>query len=256
MCVIGRSESSLSGTSVSRSSTGTRPTWATQTAGVELPTRQLDAHDQRLAQPVQRAHDRQPVELVVRVGVLLVAVGVDRLAEVPLAVHQAHADQGERHVRGGLHVVAGEDAQAARVDAQGLVEAVLGAEVGDRAVQVRGVALLEPVALAVRHVGVELAEDGLVFRHERRVVEELAPGDRPGQDGDRVAVAGPGAGVDAGEQGPGARMPAPPQVVRQPAQALEPWRQVERGAGRDRNGDEGFHEPEMIDGIGQFREPV
>ena len=40
---------------------------------------------------------------------------------------------GEGHVAGGLHVVAGEHAQAAGVDAERLVEAVLRAEVGDRA---------------------------------------------------------------------------------------------------------------------------
>ena len=60
-------------------------------------------------------------------------VGVDRLAEVAVLVEEADADERHGHVAGGLDVVAGEDAEAAGVDAQALVEAVLGAEVGDRA---------------------------------------------------------------------------------------------------------------------------
>ena len=87
------------------------------------------------------------------------AVGVDRLAEVALAVQQADADERQRHVAGRLHVVAGKDAEAARVDAERLVEAVLGAEVGDRAVERVGVLALEPVVGAVGHVRVEVAQD-------------------------------------------------------------------------------------------------
>ena len=168
--------------------------------GVQVAAGERHADGERLAQPVERPQDRQPRELVVRVRVLLVAVRVDRLAEVALAVHQPHADERQGHVRGGLHVVAGEDAEAAGVDPEALVEAVLGAEVRDRALELVAVAAGEPVVRAVRHVGVELAQDLLVVGHERRVVEELVPGDRTRQDGDRVAVAGPGAGVDPAEQ--------------------------------------------------------
>ena len=84
-------------------------------------------------EPVEDAQDRQPGQVEVRVGVLLVPVRVDRLAEVAAAVEEPDADERQGHVAGGLHVVAGEDAEAAGVDAQRLVEAVLGAEVGDRA---------------------------------------------------------------------------------------------------------------------------
>ena len=100
---------------------------------------------------------------------------------------------GEGHVAGGLHVVAGEDAEAARVDAERLVEAVLGAEVGDRARRARRRTALEPVVRAVGHVLVELGEDVVVLGEELRVVEQAGPVGRAADDRDRVAVARPGA---------------------------------------------------------------
>ena len=95
----------------------------------------LDADRQRPAVVRRDARQRQPLGVVVGVGVLLVAVGIDRLSEVAVAVEKADADERDGHVAGGLEVVAGEHAQAARVDAERLVQAVLGAEVGDRAVE-------------------------------------------------------------------------------------------------------------------------
>ena len=103
----------------------------------QRPAGQLDRHLERVAARVGDPEDRQAGEVEVGVGVLLVAVGVDRLAEVALAVHEPDADERQGHVAGRLHVVAGEDAEPARVDAEALVEAVLGAEVGDRALRAR-----------------------------------------------------------------------------------------------------------------------
>ena len=102
--------------------------------GEQLATRQLDADRQGASQVIDGPQDRQPGELEVGVGVLLVPVRIDRLAEEPTAVHEPDADQRQRHVRGGLHVVAREDAEAAGVDAKRLVEPVLRAEVGNRSV--------------------------------------------------------------------------------------------------------------------------
>ena len=76
---------------------------------------------------------------------LLVTVRVDGLAEVAVAVEQADGDERQGHVRGGLAVIAGEHTQAAGVDGQRLVQPVLGAEVGDRAVQRAAVIAVEPV---------------------------------------------------------------------------------------------------------------
>ncbi len=62
---------------------------------------------------------------------LLLAAAVDRLAEVAHPVEQADADERKAEVGGRLEVVAGENAEAARVDGQLLVDAELHAEVGD-----------------------------------------------------------------------------------------------------------------------------
>ena len=144
------------------------------------------------------------------------AVGVDRLAEVAVAVEQADADERDGHVGGRLEMVAGEHAQAARVDAERLVQAVLGAEVGDRAVELRAVLAVEPVAGAVLHVAVEVVEQRAVLGHQVDVVEDLRPVALELQQRHRVAVAQPRADVDAPEQDAHPRVPHPVVVVGQP----------------------------------------
>ena len=64
---------------------------------------------------------------------MLPAAGVDPLAEVALAVHQADRDERQRAVGRLLEDVAGERAEAAGVDRQRAVHAELRAEVRDRA---------------------------------------------------------------------------------------------------------------------------
>ena len=199
----------------------------------EIPAGQLDRDGQRQPVGVLDAADRQPAEVVVGVVVLLVAVGIDGLAEVAVAIQQADAERRQGHVAGGLHVVAGEDAQAARVDAERLVQAVLRAEVGDRAGQVVGVALLEPVVGAVRHVVVEGGEDVVVLGQERRIVKQPGPLGRTADDRHGIAVAVPGVAVDEAPQAAGPGVPRPVQVVRHAAQPFESGRQGE-GGGRDR----------------------
>src|SRR5690242_21005008 len=65
-------------------------------------------------------------------GLLLARAG-DALAEVALWVEEADAHEGQAQIAGLLAVVAGEDAQAARVDRQRLVQPELRGEVGDGA---------------------------------------------------------------------------------------------------------------------------
>ena len=76
---------------------------------------------------------RQLVDVGLEVLFVLPAVLVEALAEVALAVEEADADERDAEVGGALDVVAGEDAEAAGVDRQRLVQAELGGEVGDRA---------------------------------------------------------------------------------------------------------------------------
>ncbi len=186
---------------------------------------QLDRHGQGQARRVLDPSERQPRQVVVGVVVLLVAVGIDRLAEVALAIEEPYADRRQGHVAGRLHVVAGEDAEPARVDAEQFVEPVLGAEVGDRSGQLVGIPALEPVARAVGHVAVELGQHVVVFGEELRVIEQARPLGRAADDRDRVPIAGPGRAVDRVEQPARARMPRPVEVVGKTSQALEPGRQ-------------------------------
>ncbi len=203
---------------------------------VDVAAGQLDLDVERLALDVDDALHRQALEVVVGIGVLLVAVRVDRLAEVALAVEEADRDERQRHVAGLLGVIAREDAEAARIDAERLIEAVLGAEVGDRASRARSGCLpLEPVVGPVRHVLVEVRHDVAVLGHEMGIGEQLVPRDRARQDGDRAAVPLPGDAVDPAEQFLRGRMPGPPEVVGESAQSLELRRQPECGDGKRRD---------------------
>ncbi len=71
--------------------------------------------------------------------------GGNALREVAAPVEEADAD--ERHAELGrrLQMVAGEDAEAARIDRQASLEAELHAEVGDEHIAVAAVCLLPPV---------------------------------------------------------------------------------------------------------------
>ncbi len=101
--------------------------------GVNLPVEDLDGDLQRSPAAASGASQRQLSRVEIWLRVLLVAIGVDLLSEVPAAVEEPDADERKPGVRRGLAVVAGEDAEAAGVELHRLVDAVLGTEVGDRA---------------------------------------------------------------------------------------------------------------------------
>ena len=71
----------------------------------------------------------RPVDVVVLL--VLAAVGVEPLPEVALVVVEADANQRHAEIGRRLDVIAREDAEAARVDRQRLVQAELGGEVRD-----------------------------------------------------------------------------------------------------------------------------
>ena len=93
-----------------------------------------DRHADRYPAAARIAHrlDRQVARVVVLVLRVLHAVAVDDLGEIALPVQQADTDEIQALVAGGLAVVAGEHAEAARVDREAVVEAVLGAEIRDQ----------------------------------------------------------------------------------------------------------------------------
>ena len=128
-----RSSSSLASTSASSRYSLTRPTWARHTWASSRCAGQVDRDPDALDQL-----EGHGVRVEDRVALLLPAVGVELLAEVALPVHQADAGQGDAEAAGRLQVVAGQDAEAARVLGQGLGDAELGGEVGHAAQRARG----------------------------------------------------------------------------------------------------------------------
>ena len=241
MFVIGRSASSFSGMSVSSRRTGVRPTWTDQTAiWRSRPGRATVTVSGSPSRPWTRPIGQRP-HVVVRVGVLLVAVGVDRLVEVAVAVEQPDADERQRHVGRGLHVVAGQHAEAARVDAERLATGRTRRRSRRPARAARRRVPGEPAVRAVGHVAVEVAEDGPDVGEEVRVVEEPLPVDRAAQDRDRVAMAGPGRPVDPAPDHPRPRVPRPVEVVGERPEPFQLRGEAERGARQRGHGDAGRH---------------
>ena len=76
----------------------------------------LDLDQEGLAVGTRDALDGEQVGVGVQVKFLLPAVGVERLAKIALRIEEPDADQRDAEVAGALQVVAGQHAQAARVD--------------------------------------------------------------------------------------------------------------------------------------------
>ncbi len=99
--------------------------------GGECPGAGLDRHHDGHAVGERGLHRQQPV-IDVEVVLVLPAVPVQPLPEVPLVVVQPDPDQRDPEIGGALDVIAGEDPQAARVNRQRLVQAEFGGEVRHR----------------------------------------------------------------------------------------------------------------------------
>ena len=132
-CAMPRSCSPLSARSVSSRYSATCPTRARQTltatrrARRARPRRSSSAPASPATGSIGRSSKSESWY-----SACCVALAVDRLREVALAVEESHADERQPHVARGLAVIAGEDAEAAGVDRQALVQAELGAEVRDQ----------------------------------------------------------------------------------------------------------------------------
>jgi hypothetical protein len=182
----------------------------------------LDLGDRavRLAQQGQR----QTVGVEDRVGLLLPAVGRQRLAEVAVPVEQADADDRDAEVAGGLEVVAGQDAEAAGVLRQHRGDAELRGEVGDGAGRpgLRGAELLVPpvageVLLEVRAGCREPAQEVVVLGE---LVQSALR--HRSEEPDGVAAGGlPGRGVDGREEVLGLGVPGPAEVPCQLAERVQ-----------------------------------
>jgi hypothetical protein len=154
--------------------------------------------------------------------------------EVALRVHEPHADQRDAEVARLLAVVAGQHAEAARVDGQRLVQGELRREVGDDlAAEVRALPFPPRGAGFARRV--EGGDRVVVHRHEDGVVRGALQHVRPEQPehpGRVVRRGAPHPEIEAAEQLTGAGLPAPPDIGGEFADAVD--------AGWERNG-EAFH---------------
>jgi hypothetical protein len=165
--------------------------------------------------------ERHHVGVEVHVALALPAVGVELLAEVPVLVEEPDTGQRDAEPAGRLEVIAGEDAQAARVLGQGLGDPELGGEVGHRTQ--RALPGLEPpVALQVpAQVVVHLLHEG----EEGPVGDQRlqAPSFDHGQQPDRVVGGGlPRVGVDPAEQVLCPLVPRPAEVHGQGLEGRQP----------------------------------
>ena len=109
-----------------------RPTRTSQMLTCTGPAVDQDRDRERPAVGRRHALDRHRADLEIDVALVLPVRAVHRLEEVALAVEQPDPDEREAEIGGRLQVIAGENAETARVDRQRLVDRELGREVRDR----------------------------------------------------------------------------------------------------------------------------
>ena len=148
---------------------------------------------------------------------VLVALPVDPLAKIRLAVEQADRHQRQSQVRGGLQVIAGQDPQAAAVDGQRLVNAELRREISHGAnAQGGGVdGGPGPRFIQVEH---QLAVGGVDPRPQRRVLRQpfnLLGGELPQHQDGIVIGRSKTVRIHVAKQLDDVRVPGPPQVAGQ-----------------------------------------
>ena len=190
-----------------------------------------DANDDRRAVgPAHRAHGEA---LGVHLGPVLVleAAQVEALMEVAAAVEEPQADQRHPKVGRLLQEIAGQDPEAARVHRQGLVDAELRREIGDR-VLCAGAGRRRRRG---RELGLQAGE-----RRRRAPGEIRGPGALQqqglGEQANGVPIAGgPALGVDVAKERLAIGLPGPPVVEGEAGEGSElgrhPGQQAIEGIG-------------------------
>ena len=183
--------------------------------------------DQHLAAVfIMQRDDREFGKIQIEVGGFLPAVFADLLDEVALIVDETDGIEGQAHVAGFFQMVACEDAQTAGISRDGFVQTEFKGKIGDGAVTVVGIMLIEP-GVFVRHVGIEFShhtviefciffffrclfqlEDRCLLKHDDRVVLNMIP---------QVFV-------QFLEKIERIRIPGPPEVVSQFIQSTDAFR--------------------------------
>ena len=175
-------------------------------------------HPEPLAVLGSDGKNRKLAGLVDRIERLLVAVGVELLAEVSLLVEQPHGHHGNAEVARRLQLVAGDVAEAAGVDRQRLAQHVLHAEVRHGPERRGSVYGLEPGRRRVRFLGLR---QQLFHPCAQRGVETSQLLGRGGlQDQPRVPRELPQLGVELLPDLVGRVVPRPAEVERQTGEGI------------------------------------
>lgn len=193
---------------------------------LDRPPRHLDTDGQRLV-VAQDGRDWQIVEIDRVVVDELVAVRVDALGEIPLAVEETDRHERQVEVAGGLAMVAGKDAEPAGIDRKAFVQAEFGAEIGDQVVLVELLALLGLGRIVL--IAVVGSQHPVVIGQERLVLcsfQQAIFVDATQENLGVVAGGVPQAGVELGEQAARGAVPAIPQVFRELLQTHELAREL------------------------------
>ena len=178
-------------------------------------------HDRSAVFPDGRFHGKL-VDIGLEILLALPAVAIEALAEISLAIKQAHANQRDPEIGGALDVIAGQNSKSAGIDRERFVHAKLGGKIShgtgpQHAGVTRAPGSLRILVLAQAAIGVvdpavqgefggarfELLERILVQQRHRTVIE-LTPAQR----------------IEIVEQAGGIVIPTPPQVARQRPEPL------------------------------------
>ena len=189
-------------------------------AGRERTSRQGNRHGRPVAHRIAHGLDRQLREVLCFVSRLLSPLSGEFLSKITVPVQQS--DRDHRHVLVGrlLQIVAGQDAQTARIDLQRSMQAVFHREIGD--LRCRRIGFFGHVALELRIYRIKRSQERLVPLQLFQPVygQQI-------EKSDRITFASvPKVGIDLLEQIPGAGIPAPPKVVGQLLERTEPFGKV------------------------------
>ena len=121
-----RSSGALPSTFESRRSKSRRPTLTRHTLARIVPPRVSICTVTGSPLRSDGRFHRQLVHIRFEIFFLLPAIAVEPLAEIPLAVEQADADQGNPKIGCALEMVTRQDAQPAGIDGKGFVQAEFG----------------------------------------------------------------------------------------------------------------------------------
>jgi hypothetical protein len=84
----------------------------------DLPPREIEVEKEGDSLSVLFQVERQVVEIVFRVELLLPPLDIEVLPEIALAVQETNPDQGDAEVTGGFQVVSGKDAEPSGINGQ------------------------------------------------------------------------------------------------------------------------------------------